>query len=175
MKVISELPSFSGLAISANGSIFAITHANSLMLFNLDLPPYGYGPGSVLRATLPSHRISMTMSSDGRHLIVGTVEGVFTYEYADHQLTLKKQYVANNPFITDVASSASGQFITAAAIVSENREYSAIHFFDTSTESPITQVTPWVQLAVLAIIVTIVSAATLCVLRRIRMNRDIRV
>jgi hypothetical protein len=171
MKVISELPPASGLAITANGTIFAISYTDNLLFFNLDLPPYGYGPGSVLKATLPSRQVSMTMSSDGRHTIMGTVAGIFTYEYADHQLNLRRQYTVGNPLITDVASSANGQFIIATTIVCEDKEHSVIHFFDSFTEPQPTLIAPCVQLVILVIIVAVVSAATTYVLRRSRTRR----
>ncbi len=168
MKVISDLPSSAGVSISANGSLFAISYtaSNSLVFFNLDLPPYGYGPGSVLKTTLPHRRVSMAMSSDGRHIIVGTVKGIFVYEYSDRQLHLSKHYTTSSPFIRDVASSANGQFIIAIATAHDNNEYSTIHLFDNFQGSHLTPLAPWVPLAILMITATAVSAATAYVLSR---------
>ena len=138
MKAISEVPSSSGISISANGSIFAMSYPrnNRLVVFTLELPPYGYGPGSISNVSLPSRSVSMSMSSDGRHIIVGTSDGIFVYEHPLRQLNLVRQFTVGNPHVIDIASSTNGQLIVAAIAIDQNDESSAIYLFDLAKEPP---------------------------------------
>jgi hypothetical protein len=177
VKVISELPSFQGVSISANGSIFAISYAeaNRLIMFNLELPPYGYGPGSVLNVSLPSPRVSMSMSADGRHIIVGTLEGLFTYEYVNRQLELKNHYTVNKPFINDVASSADGRYVAAAVTVRlKDNKNSMICFFDNFKEPKADIAHPWLQPALIVVTAAVILATATFILRRKRKQRSDR-
>jgi len=168
MKVISELPSISGLSVSADGSIFAMSYTRSsrLILFNLELPPYGYGPGSVLNVSLPSRSVSMSMSSDGRVIIVGAVEGLFVYEYSIPQLNLVRQYAAGKPRVVDVASSANGQLVIAAIATDQNDERSAIYLFDYSKEPQAIIAEPWVRIGLLLVAMLVALATILYVFRK---------
>jgi len=169
IKVISELPSYQGLSVSANGSIFAISYAESnyLVFFNLELPPYGYGPGSVLNVSLPSSRVSMSMSSDGRHVIVGTARGVFVYEYLNRLVNLRKRYVVDEPFINDIAASSDGRFIIAAATVRlQNSKRSVIYIFDNFDESQVSFVGSWLEFGLAIVAVVVILAVELFFLRK---------
>jgi hypothetical protein len=160
MKAISEVPSSSGITISANGSVFAMSYPRSsrLIVFTLELPPYGYGPGSVLNVSLPSRSVAMSMSSDGRRIIVGTGEGLFVYEHALRQLNLAKQYAAGKPRVIDMASSANGQIIAAAIAMGEDNENSTIYLFDSSKNPPAIVPEPWLQTGLLLAITLGASA-----------------
>jgi len=170
VKLISELPSAQGMTVSSNGSIFAITYAksNRLIFFNLDLPPYGYGPGSVLNVSLPARSVATSMSNDGRHIAVGTEEGIYTYEYLNKQLTLAKQYTVDRPFIFDIALSANGSYLAAAATKSQQQPDSkepAIYIFDLQeTRDSFTNL--WLQTAFLIVIVFVVVTAVVLIRRR---------
>jgi len=134
-KSIPELPSRRGLAVSSNGSIFAVSYSNrsEFMLFNMNIQPYG--PNSIRTASLPACRVSMTMSSDGRYTFFGTVKGVYVCEYWDNQLIVKRQYTMNDPFIYDIASSSDGRHLVAVGYLgSSDNEPSFIYFFDTFSE-----------------------------------------
>ena len=143
-KMVLEVPSSRGVSISSNGSIFAISYTISeIMLFNKNIQPYG--PNSLRFVSLPAPRVSMTMSSDGRYIFVGTVEGIFIYEYWDNTLNLKKEYTTNNPFINDIASSSDGRYVVAVGHWgSSDNEHSLIYFFENfhekeSTTDPLAQ------------------------------------
>jgi len=175
VKVISELPSFQGVSISANGSIFAIsyTEANRLIMFNLELPPYGYGPGSVLNVSLPSPRVSLSMSADGKHIIVGTLEGLFTYEYVNRQLELKNHYTVNKPFINDVASSIDGRYLVAAVTVRpRDNKNSMICFFDNFKEPKADVANPWLQPALIITAAVILATATFILHKKRKKRSD---
>jgi 6-phosphogluconolactonase (cycloisomerase 2 family) len=117
IKIISELPTTPRLTVSSQGTIFALAFAETdrLIFFNLDLPPYGYGPGSILNITLPSKPTAITMSSEGRYTAVGSNTGIYIYEYMNSELTLTKQYTNNNPHITDIAITPDGWHLAATA------------------------------------------------------------
>jgi hypothetical protein len=116
-KIISELVRSPRLTVSSLGTIFALAfaEANRLVFFNLDLPPYGYGPGSVLNITLPSKPTAIAMSSDGMYTAVGTDTGIYIYKYMNRELNLTRQYTNNNPHITDIATTPNGWHLAATA------------------------------------------------------------
>lgn len=175
VKVISEVPSSQGVSISANGSIFAIsyTESNYLIMFNLELPPYGYGPGSVLNVSLPGPRVSMSMSADGRHIIVGTFEGLFTYEYTNCQLNLKNHYILNKPLINDIASSANGRYVIAAITTRlQDTKRSTIYFFDNFQEPEVNVANSWLQIGLLITTAAVILITATLILRKKRKQRS---
>jgi hypothetical protein len=159
IKIISELVPAQRLTVSSQDTIFALGFAetNRLVFFNLDLPPYGYGPGSVLNTTLPSKPTTIAMASDGRYTAVGTNTGIYIYEYTNKELILTKQYTSSNPHITDVAITPDGWHLTAATT-------SAICLFDLQEIRNGTNF--WLYITALAIIILAVS--TIYILRRKR-------
>ena len=130
-KLIPALPSQRGISVSSNGSIFAISYESRIELTIFDMNIQPYGPNSIRNIFLPTNRVSMSMSPDGRYIFIGTSEGVFVYEYLNNALSLRKQYTQNNPLILDIASSADGHYIVAVSRWnSPDNERSLILFFD---------------------------------------------
>ena len=166
IKIISELPPTPRLSVSSQGSIFALGFAesNRLIFFNLNLPPYGYGPGSVLNITLPSKPTSITMSSEGKYTAVGTDTGIYIYKYMNNELSLTKQYTNANPYITDIALTPSGWHLAATA-TKQNNKHSTIYLFDVQ-ETRNGDIGFWLRITILAIVVLAVSTASVYVLRR---------
>ncbi len=166
-KLISEQPPAQQIAVSANGQIFAISlpTSNRLVFFNLDLPPYGYGPGSVLNISLPSRPVSLSISLDGKHTVVGTTTGIYLYQYQNSQLTLKKQYTTNKPSIIDIAISSNGSYIVAAAKTQQNQKYTAIYLFNLEeTRDSFSDIL--LPIALVAIAVIVAATTTALPLRR---------
>ena len=129
IKIISELPPTPRLTVSAQGSTFALGFAesNRLIYFNLDLPGYGYGPGSVLNTTLLGKPTTITTSSDGKYTAVGTDSGIYIYDYMNNELTLTKRYTNNNPHITDIDITPDGWHLAAAT---QDNKHTTIYLFD---------------------------------------------
>jgi hypothetical protein len=173
-KSMPELPPPSGLSISSNGSIFVVSYTNrsELMLFNRNIQPYG--PNSIRTASLPSHRVAITMSSDGRYIFVGTAQSVLFYEYWNNLLTLKKQYSTSNATICDLASSSDGRYVVAVGYVGPfNNEHSFILFFDNSSETRNT-IDPWTQWSPLiaGIIIFTILASGFVFYRRRKISKN---
>jgi hypothetical protein len=162
IKIISELPPTPRLTVSAQGSIFALGFAesNRLIFFNLDLPPYGYGPGSVVNITLPSKPTTIAMSSEGKYTAVGTHAGIYVYGYMNDELSLTEQYTNNNPHITDIAITPNGWHLAATTT-------STIYLFDIQ-QTPNGNTGFWLQIAIIATLILAVSTASVYVLRRKR-------
>ena len=167
IKIISELASTQETALSSDGSIFAINQAVSkrLIFFNLNLPPYGYGPGSVLNISLPSKPTSISMSLDGKYTVVGTDNGIYLYQYQNRQLTLTKQYTANTPSITDIAISGNGSHLAALGNTPQNSKNSAVYLFNLQ-ETRDTPPNLLPQLTLLTISIIIGSTAIIYTLRK---------
>jgi WD40 repeat protein len=161
IKIISELAPTPRLTVAQQGTIFALAFAetNRLIFFNLDLPPYGYGPGSVLNITLPSKPTAIAMSSNGKYTAVGTETGIYIYEYTNKELSLTKQYTNNNPHITDIAMTPDGQHLTATTTTT-------IYLFNIQEVQNGTYL--WPQIIFPATIITATSIALIYVLRRKR-------
>jgi WD40 repeat protein len=159
IKIISELPPTPRLTVASQGSIFALGFAetNRLIFFNLDLPPYGYGPGSVLNITLPSKPTAIAMSSEGKYTAVGTDTGIYVYDYMNKELILTKQYTNNNPHITDTAITPDGQHLAATTTTT-------IYLFNTQETQNGTYL--WPQIIFPATIIIATSIALIYVLRR---------
>jgi len=166
IKIISELPPTPRVSVSSQGSIFALGFAegNRLIFFNLNLPPYGYGPGSVLNITLPSKPTSITMSSEGKYTAVGTDTGIYIYNYMNNELSLTKQYTNGNPYITDIAITPNGWHL-ATTTTKQNNKHSTIYLFDVQ-ETQNGETDFWLQIAILATLILAVSTASVYVLRR---------
>ncbi len=117
----------------------------------------------------------MSMSADGRHIIVGTLEGLFTYEYVNRQLELRNHYTVNKPFINDVASSADGRYVAAAVTVRlKDNKNSMICFFDNFTEPKADVAHPWLQPALIVVTAAVILATATFILRRKRKQRSDR-
>jgi len=161
IKVISELTPAQRLTIASQGTIFALAFAetNRLIFFNLDLPPYGYGPGSVKNITLPSKPTTIAMSSDGKYTAVGTDTGIYSYEYMNNELSLTKQYTIGNPNITDLAITPDGWHLTATTT-------STVYLFDLTEMQNDTVF--WLQIAALTILILAASTASIYILRNKR-------
>ena len=159
IKIISELIPTQRLTVSSQGSTFALGFAesNRLIYFNLNLPPYGYGPGSVLNITLQSKPTAIAMSSEGMYTAVGTHAGIYIYEYMNRELNLTKQYTNNNPYITDIATTPDGWHLAATAT-------STIYLFDVVEIRNGTGF--WLPITILGIIILAASAASVYIRRR---------
>jgi hypothetical protein len=167
IKIISELPPTPRLTVSAQGSIFALGFAesNRLIFFNLDLPPYGYGPGSVLNKSLTSKPTSTAMSSEGKYTAVGTQTGIYIYDYMNNELSLTKQYTNSNPYITDIAITPNGWHL--AATTTKRNNNSTIYLFDI-VEIRNGNTNFWLLMIILATVILAASAASIYILRRKR-------
>jgi hypothetical protein len=165
IKIISELPPTPRLTVSFQGSIFALGFAenNRLIYFNLNLPPYGYGPGSVLNKSLTSKPTSTAMSSEGKYTAVGTQTGIYIYDYMNNELTLTKQYTNSNPHITDIAITPDGWHLAATATTQNNN--STIYLFDI-VEIRNGHTYFWLSITILVTVVLAVSTASVYILRR---------
>jgi len=163
-KVILELPSRWSVSVSSNGSVFAISTrafaigwpgGNRLVLFDWNVRPYS--SRSIRDASLSASGVSMSMSSDGRYVFVGTLSGVFVYEYLNNELGLKNQYTANSPLIFDIACSSDGKYVVAVGKLglSGNERY-RIFFFEMGNV-----VNLWAQLGpvIVGVIVVVVVGA----------------
>ena len=161
IKMISELVPAQRLAVASQGTIFALAFAetNRLTFFNLDLPPYGYGPGSVLNITLAGKPTAIAMSSDGKYTAVGTDTGIYLYEYINNELTLTKQYTNGNPNITDIAITPDGWHLATTTT-------NAIYLFDTVEIRHDTVF--WLQITALATLILAVTIISIYLLRRKR-------
>jgi len=106
------------------------------------------------------------MSIDGRHFVVGTVEGIFVHEYVNRQLRFTKQYAIGKPLITDVASSRDGRYIFAAATLVQNVKHSAIFFFDNFREPEARIVSPLLQLGSIIVMAIVLAATIFIVIRK---------
>jgi hypothetical protein len=161
IKIISELVPTQRLAVASQGTIFTLAFAetNRLIFFNLDLPPYGYGPGSVLNITLPGKPTATVMSSDGKYTAVGTDTGIHIYEYANTELTRTKQDTNNNLHILDIALTPDGQYLAATTP-------DKIYLFDIQRTGNDTNF--WLYIAALAIIILAISTTSVYILRRKR-------
>lgn len=161
MKVIPELPSRWSVSVSSNGSVFAIITrgfvigwpgGNRLVLFDWNVRPYS--PRSIRDVSLSASGVSMSMSSDGRYVFVGTLNGIFVYEYLNNELRLKNQYTANSPIIFDVACSSDGNYVVAVGKLgfSGNERY-RVYFFEMGSV-----VNPWTWLGpmIVGVIVVVV-------------------
>jgi WD40 repeat protein len=161
IKIISEPAPEQRLAVASQGTIFTLAFAetNRLIFFNLDLPPYGYGPGSVLNITLPGKPTATVMSSDGKYTAVGTDTGIHIYEYANTELTRTKQDTNNNLHILDIALTPDGQYLAATTP-------DKIYLFDIQGTGNDTNF--WLYIAALAIIILAISTTSVYILRRQR-------
>jgi len=160
LKIISEPVPTQRLAVASQGSIFALAFAetNRLIFFNLDLPPYGYGPGSVKNLTLPSKPTTIAMSSDGTYTAIGTDIGIYIYEYNNTELTLTKQYISGNIRITGIAITPDGRHLTATTT-------DTIYLFDLQEIGNGTSI--WPYITVVAIIIAVLTTS-IYILRRKR-------
>jgi len=154
MKVIPELPSRWGVSVSLNGSVFAVSYAgsNRLVLFDWNVRPYS--SRSIRDVSLFSSGVSMSMSSDGRYIFVGTLDGIFVYEYLNNELELKNQYTAASLGFFDVACSSDGNYVVAVGKLGlSGSERYRIFFFEMGSI-----VNPWVWLGpvIVGIIIVVV-------------------
>jgi len=179
MKVIPELPSSRSVSVSSNGSVFAInTHGfgigwpggNRLVLFDWNVRPYG--PRSIRDASLPASGVSMSMSSDGKYVFVGTLNGIFVYEYLNNELKLKNQYTTNSSIIFDVACSSDGEYVVALgkSSLSGDERYQIYFFVMGNVVNP----WAWSDLVVVGVIVVVIIGAVGFIFYRSSRRVDVR-
>lgn len=132
MKIIPEIPSLREVSLSLNGSVFVVSYVsrNELVLFDMNVRPYS--ARSIRNVTLAARRVSVVMSSDGRYVFVGSLDGVFVYEYLNNELRLKDQYNIDSPVVYDVACSPDGRYVVAVGSSNSLDDgLSQVYFFET--------------------------------------------
>ena len=179
MKVIPELPSRWSVSVSSNGSVFAIITrgfaigwpgGNRLVLFDWNVRPYG--PRSIRDVSLSASGVSMSMSSDGKYVFVGTLNGIFVYEYLNNELKLKNQYTTNSSIIFDVACSSDGEYVVALGKsgLSGDERYQIYFFVMGNVVNP----WAWSDLVVAGVIVVVVIGAVVFVFYKSSRRVDVR-
>jgi WD40 repeat protein len=167
VKVIPELPSRWGVSVSRNGSIFAISYADRKRLVLWDMNVRPYSSRSIRDVSLSASGISTSMSIGGRYVFVGTLDGIFVYEYLNNELALKNQYTVNSSIFYDVACSSDGKYAVAVGKsgLSSNEHY-RVYFFEMEN-----QVGSWTWLNSIiigAIVVIVVGVASFIFYRSYR-------
>jgi WD40 repeat protein len=167
MKIIPELPSRWGVSVSSGGLVFAVSYTGrtDLVLFDMIVRPYS--ARSIRDVSLSANGGLLSMSLDGRHVFVGTLSGMFVYEYLNNELALKSQYTTNGFIIYDVACSSDGKYVVAVGKSGlSGNEHGGISFFEMEST-----VNPWVQLGPIVfgvIVVVVAGIAGFIFYRRIR-------
>ena len=119
------------IAISYNGSIFALSpvNENQLLLFDSNKAHVISSP----------NRGRISMSSDGKYIFLGSYSrgGVFCYEYSDGELKLESNYTRYDPYIIDLCSSSDGNYVVASGSWQEGLDNRyGVFFFGNLHQAP---------------------------------------